>query len=71
MSGIPERGYGTWRQWRRRALSSKSDTIAYFYVTAGDSDDRAKWQESHMKFLPPEWTYFEQGTVREATDMQA
>ncbi len=26
MSGIPERGYGTWRQWRRRALKENAET---------------------------------------------
>ncbi len=36
MSGIPERGYGTWAQWLRR--KKKRDGWAEFHVTSLDEE---------------------------------
>ena len=36
MSDIPERGYGTWRQWHRR--KGKRDGWAEFHVSSPDEE---------------------------------
>ncbi len=70
MSGIPERGYGTWRQWRRRVLKEKNGMMpASFCVNYGSDSETRKWQEIHMARLPA-YCGITKSSVKAATEMQ-
>ncbi len=68
MRGIPERGYGSFRQWRRRVL--KKGVNAHFYVNGGTGGATVRWQKYHMEFLPTDCRIAEPSTVRECTEAQ-
>ena len=72
MSGIPDRGYGSWRQWKRRVMAREGeDATALFYVDESFSGEHADWQQAHMEALPAAWQRIESSNVREATEAQA
>ena len=71
MSGIPERGYGSFRQWRRRVMARKGeDAVALFYVDESFNGEHSDWQSAHMKYLPADWQGMGSSNVREATEAQ-
>ena len=67
MSGIPERGYGTWGQWRRRALGMIGRI--HFCVNDGNNEEAREWQKYHMRHLPSD-LHIIKGNLREATEAQ-
>ncbi len=46
MNDIPERGYGTWRQWRRRRKQVKGGH-SVFWVKDGTKKDTTTWLLRH------------------------
>ena len=57
MSGIPQRGYGSWKQWKRRCnrRGEKTGSASEAGVYAGPGRDNYDYEESH------EWNNFLMG----------
>jgi len=62
MTGIPQSGYGTWRQWHRRAKKNPSK-VAFFVNDAVTQREVNAWAES---FNFP----FHLSSMREAAEAQ-
>ena len=65
MSGIPERGYGSWAQWKRR-WGKRGGSI--FFVNGDDNRiAQERWVARHGQPKPEGG----ETTIREATEAQA
>ena len=67
MSAIPERGYGSWRQWKRRTLREEVAHVGILDGIQGEVDD---WTKLHLAALPKGMEQMN-ASVRDATEAQA
>ncbi len=71
MSDIPERGYGSFRQWRRRVMAREGeDAVAAFHIDTPIHAEYEAWKRLHMRVLPADWQNMQPSNVREATEAQ-
>ncbi len=65
MSGIPERGYGSWAQWKRRPAGDE-----FYNVDGIDDRETERLQTTWEKLHGFDSTSEDETTIREATEAQ-